>query len=255
MEETIPTEKGEAIPAGRDTAVQLPGVPPRRSRILGYQLDISKQKKAEEDQAWLATIVESSEDAIISKSLEGIVTSWNEGAWRLFGYSAEEMLGQPVSRIIPPERFEEEEEILARLRRGERLDHYETVCRHKDGRLVDVFLSISPIRDSSGRIIGASKIARDITEQKKAEAAMKQAHERLQEQAAVLELAPVLVRDMDSRIVLWTRGPSGSTAFRRRKRWAEFHTSCFRPSLRKGRSTWTKCCAALAKELVSYCAS
>ena len=95
MEETIPTEKGEAIPAGRDTAVQLPGVPPRRSRILGYQLDISKQKKAEEDQAWLATIVESSEDAIISKSLEGIVTSWNEGAWRLFGYSAEEMLGQP----------------------------------------------------------------------------------------------------------------------------------------------------------------
>jgi PAS domain S-box-containing protein len=154
----------------------------------------------------LAAIVESSEDAIIGKTLEGIVTSWNEGARRLFGYTAEEMLGQPVSRIIPIERSEEETQILARLRRSERVEHYETVRRHKDGRLVDVFLTISPIRDGSGRIIGASKIARDITEQKKAEAASRQAHERLQEQAALLELAPVLVRDIDSRIVLWTKG-------------------------------------------------
>jgi PAS domain S-box-containing protein len=139
------------------------------SCILGYHLDISEQRKAEQDQARLAAIVQSSEDAIISKSLEGIVTSWNEGAQRLFGYTAKEMLGQPVSRIIPVERSLEEAQILARLRRGERLEHYETVRRHKDGRLVDVSLSISPIRDGSGRIIGASKIARDITERKNAE--------------------------------------------------------------------------------------
>jgi PAS domain S-box-containing protein len=119
----------------------------RPCRILGYQLDISEQRKRGEDQARLAAIVESSEDAIISKCLEGIVTSWNEGARRLFGYSAEEMLGQSVSRIIPAERSEEEVQILARLWRGERVEHYETVRRHKDGRMVDVSLSISPIRD------------------------------------------------------------------------------------------------------------
>ena len=175
-------------------------------RILGYHLDISQQREAKEDQARLASIVESSQDAIIGKSLGGIVTSWNEGAKRLFGYTTEEMLGQSVSRIIPLERSEEEAEILARLRRGERVEHYETVRRHKDGRLVDVFLTVSPIRDGSGRVIGASKIARDITEQKKVEAATRQAQDRLQEQTAVLELAPVLVRDMESRVVLWTKG-------------------------------------------------
>ncbi|MBV8140370.1 MAG: PAS domain S-box protein, partial [Deltaproteobacteria bacterium] len=154
----------------------------------------------------LAAIVESSEDAIIGKSLEGIVTSWNQGASRLFGYTAEEMVGQSVSRIVPPERSEEEAEILLRLRRGERVERYETVRRHKDGRMVDVSLSVSPIRDRSSRVIGASKIARDITDQKRVEAATRQAHERLQEQTAVLELAPVLVRDMESRIILWTKG-------------------------------------------------
>jgi PAS domain S-box-containing protein len=178
----------------------------RPCRILGYQLEISEQREAKEDQGRLAAIVESSEDAIIGKTLEGIVTSWNEGARRLFGYTAEEMLGQPVSRIIPIECSEEEAKILARLRRGERVEHYETVRRHKDGRLVNVFLTISPIRDGSGHIIGASKIARDITEQKKAEAATRQAHERLLEQAALLELAPVLVRDMESRIIHWSNG-------------------------------------------------
>jgi PAS domain S-box-containing protein len=209
MEKAAPSEEGEAISANRNKAAgtQVPDVPSAQSlQELRSRLDISEQRKAEEDQARLAAIVESSEDAIISKSLEGIVTSWNEGARRLFGYSAEEMLGQPGSRIIPAEHSEEEVQIFARLRRGERVEHYETVRRHKDGRLVDVSLTISPILDSSGRIVGASKIARDITERKKAEAAMRQAHERLQEQAAVLEWAPVLVRDIESRIVLWTRG-------------------------------------------------
>jgi PAS domain S-box-containing protein len=207
MEKAVSNEEGEAILADRNSAVQVPATSPGQSlQELPLQLDTCEQRKAEEDQARLAAIVESSEDAIISKSLEGIVTSWNEGARRLFGYSAEEMVGQPVSRIIPLERSEEEAQILARLRRGERLEHYETVRRYKDGRLIDVSLTVSPIRDGSGHIIGASKIARDITEQKKAEAAMREAHERLQEQAAVLELAPVLVRDMESRIVLWSRG-------------------------------------------------
>ena len=138
MEEAAPIEEGDRDPQDRPC------------RIFGYQLDISEQRKAKEDQGRLAAIVESSEDAIIGKTLEGIVTSWNEGARRLFGYTAEEMLGPPVSRIIPIERSEEEAQILARLRRGERVKHYEAVRRHKDGRLVNVFLTISPIRDGSG---------------------------------------------------------------------------------------------------------
>src|SRR6516225_5717878 len=122
MEKLELSEEGEAILANRNRAAQVPDVSPAQSlQELRSRLDISGQRKAEEDQARLAAIVESSEDAIISKSLEGIVTSWNEGARRLFGYSAEEMLGKPVSRIIPAERSEEEAQIVARLRRGERV--------------------------------------------------------------------------------------------------------------------------------------
>src|ERR1700746_620282 len=142
---------------------------------------IEEHKTMEKQIYELAAIVESSDDAIVSKTLEGIVTSWNKGAERLFGYRAEEIIGQPVARLIPEDRLEEEAEILARLRRGERIDHYETMRRHKDGRLVDVSLTISPIRDGSGRIIAASKIARDITERKKAEAATRDDHKRLRE--------------------------------------------------------------------------
>jgi PAS domain S-box-containing protein len=168
--------------------------------------DTEEHKSAERQMRELVAIVESSDDAIMSKTLEGIVTSWNKGAERLFGYRAEEIIGQPIARLIPEDRLEEEAEILARLRRGERIDHYETMRRRKDGRLVEVSLTLSPIRDSSGRIIAASKIARDISERKKAEAVTRDDHERLREQAAILELAPVLVRDMENRIVLWTRG-------------------------------------------------
>jgi PAS domain S-box-containing protein len=150
--------------------------------------------------------VTSAEDAIASKTLEGVVTSWNASAERMFGYAAQEMVGQSIARLIPPERIEEEAQILARLRRGERVEPYETVRRRKDGRLIDVSLSISPLRDASGRIVGASKIVRDITERKAAEAAARQAEGQLREQAALLELAPVLVRDLEGRIVLWTHG-------------------------------------------------
>ncbi|MFZ0709298.1 MAG: PAS domain S-box protein [Terrimicrobiaceae bacterium] len=116
----------------------------------------------------LAAIVESSEDAIVSKDLNGIVTSWNSGANRLFGYEAEEIIGKSITLLIPPERLCEEEGILARIRRGERIEHYETIRRRKDGKLIDISLTVSPIRDEKNRIVGASKIARDITERKRA---------------------------------------------------------------------------------------
>ena len=111
----------------------------------------------------------SSDDAIISKNLDGIITSWNSGAERLFGYTAEEAIGKPMTILIPPDRINEEPGIIARIRRGERIEHYETVRRRKDGSPIDISLTVSPIKDSDGTIIGASKIARDITERKRAE--------------------------------------------------------------------------------------
>lgn len=137
-------------------------------RVWSFR-DITEQRQAEAASLRLAAIVESSNDAIISKSLDGIVTSWNAGAGRLFGYRAEEMIGQSILRLLPEDRQGEEQMILERLRRGERLDHFETVRRAKDGRLLDVSVTISPLREGRGRIIGASKIARDITERKRME--------------------------------------------------------------------------------------
>ena len=127
----------------------------------------------------LAAIVDSSEDAIVSKNLKAIVTSWNPAAERIFGYTAEEMVGQSITRLLPPDRLGEEAQILARLQRGERVEHFETVRMCKDGRLIHVSLSISPIKDEAGVVVGASKIARDITESKKAQASLAAAHEEL----------------------------------------------------------------------------
>ena len=124
-------------------------------------------------------IVDSSDDAIVSKDLHSIVMSWNKGAERTFGYSAEEMIGESIIKLLPPDRLDEEAHILARLHRGERLEHYETIRRRKDGRLIDVSLTISPIRDDTGVIVGASKIARDITEQKEALRKLAEANEEL----------------------------------------------------------------------------
>ncbi|HEY8696124.1 MAG TPA: PAS domain S-box protein [Rhizomicrobium sp.] len=132
-------------------------------------MDITEQKRGEEAVHRLAAIVESSDDAIVSKDLNGVIASWNSGAERLFGYSADEVIGKPVTILIPEERHDEEPGILARLRRGERVDHYETIRRRKDGTLIDVSLTVSPVRDAQGNIVGASKIARDITERKRAE--------------------------------------------------------------------------------------
>ncbi|WP_245968447.1 PAS domain S-box protein [Hephaestia caeni] len=131
----------------------------------------------------LAAIVESSDDAILTKDLDGIVTSWNSAAERLFGYPAREIIGKSITLLLPADRQDEEAPILARLRRGERVRHYETVRRRKDGGLVDISLSVSPLRDATGTIIGASSIARDITERKRAE-----------------EQQQLLLREMDHRI-------------------------------------------------------
>jgi PAS domain S-box-containing protein len=124
----------------------------------------------------LASIVESSDDAIISKDLNGVITSWNGSAERLFQYAAAEAVGQSITMLIPPERLDEESRILASLRRGERVDHFETVRVRKDGAQLNISLTVSPIKDSQGRIVGASKVARDITDRVRQEAALKQAN-------------------------------------------------------------------------------
>ena len=132
--------------------------------------DVSERKRTELARAHLAAIVESSEDAIVSKTLQGIILSWNKGAEHLFGYTAREAIGQPITMLIPPERHHEEREILARIRAGDRIAHFETVRAAKDGRRLDISLTVSPIRDASGEIVGASKVARDISRRKTLEA-------------------------------------------------------------------------------------
>jgi PAS domain S-box-containing protein len=166
-------------------------------RMAGLMMDITARKQAEAAGLRLAAIVESSDDAIISKSLDGVVVSWNTAAERLFGYSAEEMIGQSNLRLLPEDRHDEERLILARLRRGERIDHFETVRRTKDGRLVDVSISISPVRDERGTIIGASKIARDITARKHSEAALaRQAAELVRVNAELQQFAYIVSHDL-----------------------------------------------------------
>ncbi len=141
-----------------------------RLLILGQSLqaEIERCRLAEQDARRLAAIVESTDDAIIAKDLNGIITSWNQGAERLFGYTADEAIGKRVSMLIPPDRDNEEPAILERIRSGERTDHYETVRRCKDGSLIDISLTVSPVTDAAGTIVGASKIARDITERRRA---------------------------------------------------------------------------------------
>src|SRR5207249_2525906 len=141
----------------------------RPVRAIGTAVDITRRERPEEAQARLAAIVEGSDDAIIGKSLDGIVTSWNQGAERIFGYTAEEMVGSPLSRLVPPDRPDEVPSILAAIRRGERVEHFDTERVRKDGQRIQVSLSISPIRDATGDVIGASKIARDVTDRKRAE--------------------------------------------------------------------------------------
>jgi PAS domain S-box-containing protein len=155
--------------------------------------DVRDRLAVEAHRARLAAIVESSDDAIVSKDLNGIVQSWNSGAERIFGYMAEEIIGKSILMLLPPDRLDEETRILSRLRRGDRIDHFETIRKRKDGRLIDVSVTISPIRNAHGKIIGASKVARDISERKMLEATMSRLREelelRVQERTAALEAA------------------------------------------------------------------
>ncbi len=177
-------------------------VPDEVSRRLLDELALLR-KQTERDSGVLAAIVDSSDDAIISKNLDGFITSWNKGAERVFGYTAQEAVGQHITLIIPPERRDEETGILEQLRRGERVDHFETVRVRKDGAKVDISLTISPLRDAAGRVIGASKVARDVTRRK-------HANRSLAEQARLLDLSTdaILIRDAADRITYWNKGAS-----------------------------------------------
>lgn len=143
------------------------------NRMFGIVMDITDRKRAEDASQRLAAIVQSSDDAIISKDTNGIITSWNPGAEKMFGYKPEEIIGKPITTIIPPDLQGDENVILAKIRRGERIDHFETTRLTKTGEQVEVSLTVSPIKDETGRVIGAAKIARDVGQRKKAEEALR----------------------------------------------------------------------------------
>lgn len=171
---------------GRQLNISLTSSPIRDQNgfIIGASKiarDITAQTAAVRASMLLAAIVDSSEDAIISKRLDGTITSWNKAAERLFGYTAGEMIGCPITKLFPADRLDEEPKIIARISAGQRVEHFETVRKTKSGKLIDLSLTISPVRDSDGRIIGASKIARDITEKKRTEEALRKAKDELEE--------------------------------------------------------------------------
>ncbi|MDR3404910.1 MAG: PAS domain S-box protein [Chthoniobacter sp.] len=165
-------------------------------RVWSFR-DVTERISADMASRRLAAIVASSEDGIIGKDLHSIITSWNAGAERIFGYTAEEMVGQSIMRLIPEDRQEEEVEILSRIRRGDRMDHFETIRAAKDGRQINVSVTVSPIKDSAGQVVGASKVVRDVTDQKQAEAALKKALEEAD--AANLERLQVLESEREAR--------------------------------------------------------
>jgi PAS domain S-box-containing protein len=175
-----------------------------RGNIVGAincLFDISERKRAETAAMRLGAIVQSSHDAIVAKNLNGIITDWNQSAERIFGYKPKEIIGKSILTLIPKDRQSEEREILTKISHGESFDHYETVRRRKDGKLIDVSLTISPIKGPKGEILGVSKIARDITERRGAE-------RRLAEQARLLDLTndAIFISDMRERITFWNRG-------------------------------------------------
>ena len=151
------------------TIVGLAGADGKLHKYVAIRVDITERKRAEEVRERLAAVVESSDDAIIGKTLDGVITTWNHGAEKVFGYSSAEAVGKTIHMLVPPERANEEPDILARIGRGESVEHFETIRVRKDGTYIDVSTTVSPIRDSSGAIVGVSKVARDISERKRAE--------------------------------------------------------------------------------------
>jgi two-component system, cell cycle sensor histidine kinase and response regulator CckA len=183
-------------------SVTISPIRDRSGAIIGASQiarDVTDRMCAEEARERLAAVVESCDDAIVGKSLDGTITAWNPGAEHLFGYSAFEAVGKPIEMLLPPERANEESEILERIRRGERLEHFETVRLQKDGKRVDVSVTISPIRDRSGTIVGASKIARDISERKCAEEDLRKSEERFSKAFRQSPLAIVISTEEDER--------------------------------------------------------
>jgi PAS domain S-box-containing protein len=218
---------GEEFPID-DSAAPIRGAAGQLIGVVLVFRDVRERRVAEIAANRLAAIVESSDDAIVSKNLQGIVQTWNPGAERIFGYTEAEMIGQSITRVIPDDRLDEEQQILARFQRGERVDHFQTVRRRKDGALVDISLTVSPIRNEEGEIVGASKIARDITALREAqaqleaharhlEARVRERTARLEEMVAELEAfsyslshdmrAPVRAIQSFTEIVLTENGP------------------------------------------------
>jgi PAS domain S-box-containing protein len=194
---------------GTERPIDDSGAPIRdhEGNLIGAVLvfrDISVRKQAEQKLAQFAAIVQSSDDAIISKNLDGIIQSWNPGAERMYGYRAEEMIGKPITTLVPRDMPDDVPQIIERLKRGERIDHYETRRVTKDGRVLEVSLSISPLKDATGQVIGAAKIARDVTERKLAEAAIQASERRFQLMA---DTVPGCV---------WTAAPDGSINYANR---------------------------------------
>ena len=177
---------GRKVPLGDSGAPVRRGDGPVEGAVLVFR-DVSEERKAQVAKECLATIVESSDDAIISKTLDGTIQTWNGGAERIFGYATKEAVGQQVTILIPPERMDEETFVVERMKRGERVDHFETIRLTKDGRRLDVSLTVSPLKDEEGQVVGASKVLRDITARKVAEKKLLEAREQLEVHAEKLE--------------------------------------------------------------------
>ncbi len=200
-------ESNEALKLGLQRQQQL--IEAAHQSNAQLQVEIAARKQSEEALARIAAIVEHSNDAIIGKDLNGIITSWNAGAEQIFGYTAQEAVGQPVTLLITPDHADEEHSILERIRRGEKIDHYETIRRRKDGSLVDLSLTISPIFDTQGQIVGASKVARDITGRKRAQ-------ESLGRLAALVESSDdaLFGQNLEGIITSWNRGAEDIFGYR-----------------------------------------
>jgi PAS domain S-box-containing protein len=188
---------------GSEVPIDDSGAPIRdeEGKLIGVVLvfrDISERRRSEQAKYHLAAIVESSDDAIISKDLNGVITSWNRGAERLFGYTAEEVIGQPILILYPPDRPNEMHQILEQIKSGERVEHFETIRRSKSGKLIDVSLTVSPVLDAGGQITGASKIARDITEKKRAEEQFTQEYEKQHRIAEALQNSLLIEPEADA---------------------------------------------------------